>query len=146
MNCCAVDCPSNYRNQTMHRLALAFGPIEHFGEYVSRDIGQLKFADPLRNYCAHCIPSDEMLSEPTRIHPHDAPRSPVMAKGIWEIKWKHREDCVAAIMVHTLASALRHLSLTYRFTDFASCPPYYGYLASSAVELNAYLWHRLSPV
>ena len=31
--------------------------------------------------------------------PHNAPRSPRMDKGCWEIKWDHRDDCVSALMV-----------------------------------------------
>lgn len=30
---------------------------------------------------------------------HDAPRSPEMAMGIWEVKWKDREDSVVALLV-----------------------------------------------
>lgn len=32
--------------------------------------------------------------------PHDAPRSPRMDNGCWEIKWDHRDDCVSALMVN----------------------------------------------
>ena len=31
--------------------------------------------------------------------PHNAPRSPCMDNGCWEIKWDHRDDCVSALMV-----------------------------------------------
>ena len=32
--------------------------------------------------------------------PHNAPRSPCMENGCWEIKWDHRDDCVSALMVN----------------------------------------------
>lgn len=32
--------------------------------------------------------------------PHNAPRSPRMDNGCWEIKWDHRDDCVSALMVN----------------------------------------------
>ena len=32
--------------------------------------------------------------------PHNAPRSPRMHNGCWEIKWDHRDDCVSALMVN----------------------------------------------
>jgi hypothetical protein len=31
--------------------------------------------------------------------PHNARRSAVMDPGCWEIKWKHRDDCINAWMV-----------------------------------------------
>ncbi|TEB38965.1 hypothetical protein FA13DRAFT_1785235 [Coprinellus micaceus] len=51
--------------------------------------------------------------------PHDAPRSPVMDAGCWEVKWDFRDDCVSALM------ALRrvpHLTVTW-----AHQPSYSGW-------------------
>jgi hypothetical protein len=49
--------------------------------------------------------------------PHNAPRSPRMDNGCWEIKWDHRDDCVSALMVNGFCSLLdksRRTNLTFR--------------------------------
>lgn len=38
----------------------------------------------------------EQLDQP---HPHNAPRSENMNTSVWEVKWSHRDDCVAALTV-----------------------------------------------
>ncbi|THH00669.1 hypothetical protein EW026_g1882 [Hermanssonia centrifuga] len=80
--------PLKFDAETMRKLALAFGPIEHFACYVtdSDDI-------------VPCLSEPEAHMDKVIFpYPHDAPRSPVMAPGMWEVKWERREDCVAALM------------------------------------------------
>jgi hypothetical protein len=54
--------------------------------------------------------------------PHDAPRSPVMDAGCWEVKWDFRDDCVSALMVrrHSTASFKPYSRDMYRRCE--GCP------------------------
>ncbi|TFK94408.1 hypothetical protein K466DRAFT_354209 [Polyporus arcularius HHB13444] len=74
--------PLRYDGETLQALATAFGPLESFEEYA---------AGP--------YPS-----------PHDALRSPEMAQGVWEVKWKDREDSVAALLT---LRRVPHLSVSW---------------------------------
>lgn len=37
--------------------------------------------------------------------PHNGPRSSCMDTGCWEVKWRHRDDCVSALMVGALVAS-----------------------------------------
>ncbi|KAI0361461.1 hypothetical protein OH77DRAFT_429923 [Trametes cingulata] len=70
--------PLTYDDETIQRLAAAFGPLESFKE-CSQDLEVTK---------GHISPYP---------YPHDAPRSTEMSKAVWEIKWKDREHSVLAL-------------------------------------------------
>lgn len=86
--------PVEYNADTIRKLATFFGPLEDFGLYpgVSHDNK------------AH---EDDVTWKSYPV-PHNAPRSAVMDKSCWEIKWEHRDDCVSALMVRlTSLSSLK---------------------------------------
>ncbi|TCD68103.1 hypothetical protein EIP91_011556 [Steccherinum ochraceum] len=99
--------PLKYDVETLTALVSAFGPIEHFGEFI--------FPNP--------DGQDDDISVQERIHPHDAPRSPNMATEIWEIKWKHREDCVSALMT---LRRIPHITVTWAHQQLNPSPGYGG--------------------
>ncbi|PIL31816.1 hypothetical protein GSI_06520 [Ganoderma sinense ZZ0214-1] len=72
--------PLQYDAETLRKLAGAFGPLESFEKHLVQTEGPTPVIPSL-------YPS-----------PHDAPRSPEMAMGIWEVKWKDREDSVVALL------------------------------------------------
>ncbi|KAI0034167.1 hypothetical protein K488DRAFT_84256 [Vararia minispora EC-137] len=75
--------PLRYDGETLAKIVSAFGPIEHFGVYSppAGDDGELPPLPPQ----------------------HAGPRSEGMEAGCWEVKWEHRDDCMAALM------SLRHV-------------------------------------
>ncbi|TFY80307.1 hypothetical protein EWM64_g3702 [Hericium alpestre] len=77
--------PLQYDSDTLYRLVSFFGPVE--------------FMRPYR--------AEEDMGGPGL---HDAPKSPVMDPGCWEVKWEHREDCVTAL---TTLRSVPHLSVTW---------------------------------
>ncbi|KDQ63315.1 hypothetical protein JAAARDRAFT_374278 [Jaapia argillacea MUCL 33604] len=75
--------PLSYEAVELHRVAEAFGSVEHFGAY-RRDfaLNVMKDADSYNGFP----------------YPHNSVRSSKMDPGCWEIKWNHRDDCVNALM------------------------------------------------
>ncbi|KAI0683125.1 hypothetical protein BC835DRAFT_775037 [Cytidiella melzeri] len=84
--------PLNYDSETLHKIALAFGPIELFGPFIpNRDGGD-----------------SELLKSSNS--PADAAHSLDMGEGPWEVKWQHRDDCVNASMT---LRRIPHLSVNW---------------------------------
>ncbi|KAM5530507.1 hypothetical protein V8D89_015823 [Ganoderma adspersum] len=73
--------PLQYDAETLQKVASAFGPLESFEKHLVE----------IEGHPTPVIPSPYPS-------PHDAPRSPEMAMGIWEVKWKDREDSVVALL------------------------------------------------
>ncbi|PSS29591.1 hypothetical protein PHLCEN_2v2739 [Hermanssonia centrifuga] len=92
--------PLKFDAETMRKLALAFGPIEHFACYMTDS------DEPEAHMDKAIFP-----------YPHDAPRSPVMAPGMWEVKWERREDCVAALMT---LGRVPHINITWAHRTVSS--------------------------
>ncbi|KAL4067375.1 hypothetical protein V8B97DRAFT_1919100 [Scleroderma yunnanense] len=78
--------PLLYDADTLRRIAMVFGPIEHFEPY---------------------IPDEDAPGYP---NPHDSPRSPIMDPGCWQVKWGNRDDCIAAL---TMLRRVPHLTVTW---------------------------------
>ncbi|KAH8099297.1 hypothetical protein BXZ70DRAFT_291551 [Cristinia sonorae] len=89
--------PLQYDADTIRLLAAAFGPVESFGKFITGNAGDQNI-------------QNEGTSNRDNLHPHDAPRSTGMADDIWEIKWKHREDCVTALMT---LRRIPHITVTW---------------------------------
>ncbi|KAG0707521.1 hypothetical protein DFH29DRAFT_628554 [Suillus ampliporus] len=79
--------PLLYNAETLRKISTIFGAIEHF------------------------VPHEfEPGVQPEYPPPHDAPRSVEMEMGCWEIKWRHRDDCVGALMT---LRRVPHLTVTW---------------------------------
>ncbi|KAL4241776.1 hypothetical protein ABKN59_000684 [Abortiporus biennis] len=74
--------------EEIQTLATSFGEIESFGPFT--------FSTP--------DPST------VNLYPHDSPRHARMDTAVWEVKWKHREDCVSALMT---LRRVPHLTVTW---------------------------------
>ena len=57
------------------------------------------WAIPLTLHSGKGLPESDADTHRTYPQPHDAPRSSEMARDVWEIKWRDREDSVAALLV-----------------------------------------------
>ncbi|KAI0347733.1 hypothetical protein BDW22DRAFT_15242 [Trametopsis cervina] len=66
--------PLKYDSETLKKIVLAFGPLEHFGPYVANRDDSSRSPKPFS----------------------DIPRTPGMENGTWEVKWANRDDCVNA--------------------------------------------------
>ncbi len=88
--------------KTLRKLAVAFGPLESFKECCEPE-GHPHLVDGVRQtlilFSAPGPLVDQTSPHASYPYPHSAPRSSEMAKGLWEIKWKDREDSVAALLV-----------------------------------------------
>lgn len=98
--------PVEYNADTIRKLATFFGPLEDFGLYPGVSHADNK---------AH---EDDVTWKSYPV-PHNAPRSAVMDKSCWEIKWEHRDDCVSALMT---LRRVPHLTVTW-----AHQPPTFGF-------------------
>ncbi|KAH7886154.1 hypothetical protein F5I97DRAFT_1809036 [Phlebopus sp. FC_14] len=81
--------PLLYDAETLRKIASVFGAVEYFGPYQSHGGDTHGTGHP---------------------PPHDGPRSPVMDRGCWEVKWCHRDDCVSALMT---LRRVPHLTVTW---------------------------------
>ncbi|KAJ8597592.1 hypothetical protein M405DRAFT_389081 [Rhizopogon salebrosus TDB-379] len=79
--------PLLYNAETLRKISTVFGGIEHF--------------------VPHEFESGDQQEYPP---PHDAPRSTEMDTGCWEIKWRHRDDCVSALIT---LRRVPHLTVTW---------------------------------
>ncbi|PFH54868.1 hypothetical protein AMATHDRAFT_393 [Amanita thiersii Skay4041] len=97
--------PLLFDEGTLHSIVSYFGPLEQFEllSHVENCDGdwsaffttsllkkRLKYAEP-RGF-------NELDAKHTYPFPHSAPRSTCMDVGCWEVKWKHRDDCISALM------------------------------------------------
>ncbi|KAF5352462.1 hypothetical protein D9756_006010 [Leucocoprinus leucothites] len=78
--------PLKFDAESILKIARYFGPVEK----VSRLTGSHELVKAPKNGIIgpECYPP-----------PHNASRSKGMDAGCWEVKWDHRDDCVAALMV-----------------------------------------------
>ncbi|CAL1694040.1 unnamed protein product [Somion occarium] len=83
--------PLQYDDETIRRMAEAFGPLEYFGLFTASTDGNGS-------------------TQKARIYPHNARRSPCMDESIWEVKWRHRDDCVSAL---TTLRKIVHITITW---------------------------------
>ncbi|KAI1788804.1 hypothetical protein LXA43DRAFT_1024073 [Ganoderma leucocontextum] len=90
--------PLKYDAETLQKVASAFGLLESFEKHSVETEGTSA------EDAAASIPSLYPF-------PHDAPRSAEMAMGIWEVKWKDREDSVAALLVNS--RRVPHLTVSW---------------------------------
>ncbi|KAH7930380.1 hypothetical protein BV22DRAFT_1028340 [Leucogyrophana mollusca] len=78
--------------ETLSKISEFFGPVEHLRPYR-------RSGSELSASLAQIFPP-----------PHDAPRSEKMDGGCWEVKWRHRDDCVNALMT---LRRVPHLTVTW---------------------------------
>ncbi|OJA17384.1 RNA binding and recognition [Rhizopogon vesiculosus] len=78
--------PLLFNAETLRNISTVFGGIEHFVPYEFES-GDQEYPPP-----------------------HDEPRSVGMDTGCWEIKWRHRDDCVSALIT---LRRVPHLAVTW---------------------------------
>jgi hypothetical protein len=95
-------------SQTIRELVSFFGKLESFDIYKgpeTTDKGESRRYIHIAFLL--CIsPAISELSASELPVPHDAPRKPGMDMRCFEIKWCHRDDCVAALNVSSYRSYL----------------------------------------
>ncbi|KZT74988.1 hypothetical protein DAEQUDRAFT_807262 [Daedalea quercina L-15889] len=106
--------PLKYNAEDIRKIALAFGPIEHFVAFVPN-------ASESSQGGVH---TDSRGLFP---RPHDEPRSASMDQNVWEVKWEHRNDCVNALMTLRRVSFLNvswahHAEPPFTNSTYASNP------------------------
>ncbi|KAI6047971.1 hypothetical protein EDC04DRAFT_2886763 [Pisolithus marmoratus] len=81
--------PLLYDADTLMKVTALFGPVDHFRPYK-----------PVED------------TSPCTEYPnlHDGPRSALMDRGCWEVKWRHRDDCMSA---WTTLRKVPHLTVTW---------------------------------
>lgn len=78
--------PMVYDAEGVRSITSFFGPLERF-EQVRTDEGAEKRTFDTTGTLRQLDP-----------FPHNGPRSACMDTGCWEVKWRHRDDCVSALM------------------------------------------------
>lgn len=90
-------------NQTMLKIASAFGYVEHFSIYQPEGSGSCHGEDIQTVTYITIIGlvdgKEDAGQFRVRPYPHDGLCSPNMDTNIWEVKWSHRDDCVTALTV-----------------------------------------------
>ncbi|RPD82415.1 hypothetical protein L226DRAFT_564990 [Lentinus tigrinus ALCF2SS1-7] len=102
--------PLKYDGETLRALAAAFGPLESFKELASG-------------------------SSPS---PHDATHSPEMAQGVWEVKWRDREDSVTALLT---LRRVPHLNVSWAHHPPNSALPHKPMQQSGPVMPSSLQWN-----
>lgn len=96
--------------QMLRTIASYFGRLESFvpleplkkapGLYANNCISFLMTESRLDDGDQSSDNENSLVERELYPAPHNAPRSPRMDNGCWEIKWDHRDDCVSALMVN----------------------------------------------
>ena len=87
--------------------------------------------------------TDTNVETPVYPDPHNALRSTGMAGGVWEIKWRDREDSVAALLVCT--SVAFSVWLAYSVLDLTPCSASDCQLGTPYLQ-PTFLWRVLPEV
>ncbi|KAK2461581.1 hypothetical protein APHAL10511_006044 [Amanita phalloides] len=90
--------PVVFNAEAIRSIALFFGTLETFDRFKHDDATGPHIAD------ANC---PEKLFFP---FPHNGARNSCMDKSCWEVKWRHRDDCVSALMA---LRRIPHLTVTW---------------------------------
>ncbi|KAG2062337.1 hypothetical protein BDR06DRAFT_966134 [Suillus hirtellus] len=105
--------PLLYTSETLRKISTIFGAIEHFVPHEFESGLQQEYPPP-----------------------HDAQRSAEMETGCWEIKWCHRDDCVAALMT---LRRVPHLTVTWAHHPAHPRQPM-PYHSAQAVQTSQQHW------
>ncbi|KAL0580804.1 hypothetical protein V5O48_001180 [Marasmius crinis-equi] len=90
--------PLMFDEKTLQAICAHFGPFETFVRLPPPAVeGALEHALNWTSYPP----------------PHNAPRKPNMDKGVFKVKWEHRDDCVSAL---TTLRKVPHLKVTWAHT------------------------------
>ncbi|KAF8640511.1 hypothetical protein AX17_000173 [Amanita inopinata Kibby_2008] len=99
--------PLAFDEEAIRTIASYFGPLEYFER-----LGVDEEADGHNFMNSHDIGQLYPF-------PHNNPRSPSMDTGCWEIKWKHRDDCIGALMT---LRRIPHLTVTWAHQPSQNVP------------------------
>ncbi|KAJ3540312.1 hypothetical protein NMY22_g4349 [Coprinellus aureogranulatus] len=126
--------PLSFDEDTIRAMSSYFGHVERISPFQVDDAQPELVEGPFTGSLIRCYP-----------HPHDAPRSPVMDTGCWEVKWEFRDDCVSALM------ALRrvpHLTVTWAhqpsYSGWECRYPNYSHLQHPSIQPIVVNNHQLS--
>ncbi|KAG1754829.1 uncharacterized protein EDB91DRAFT_255420 [Suillus paluster] len=110
--------PLLYNAETLRKISAIFGGIEHF------------------------VPHE--VESGVQQAPHDAPRSVEMETGCWEIKWRHRDDSVGALMT---LRRVPHLTVTWAHHPAhpRQSMPYYGAQPVHTIQHHVTSFAHMAP-